>query len=151
MVEALLLTCRLEVTSDLVGPIRDEGGGRFRVTLEPALDKTDRDSSGLHRGLDDRPAAGRRRLLRGQGSLAVALLRDLHLHPPMTVGRMHAAHRWILPAAAILVAVLAVGAVGGWLFWDEPITNWVVEARTPALDHFFRRVSFLGSTAWSSS
>ena len=76
----------------------------------------------------------------------MALLRDLHLHPPMTVGRMHAAHRWILPAAAILVALLAIGAVGGWLFWDEPITNWVVEARTPALNHFFRRVSFLGST-----
>ena len=72
--------------------------------------------------------------------------RDLHLHPPMTVGRMHAAHGWILPAAAILVALLAVGAAGGWLFWDEPITTWAVEARTPALNHFFRRVSFLGST-----
>ena len=41
-VQALLLTCRLEVPADLSGPIRDEGGGRFRVTLEPALDETDR-------------------------------------------------------------------------------------------------------------
>ena len=42
LVQALLLTCRLEVPADLAGPVRDEGGGRFRVTLEPALDKTDR-------------------------------------------------------------------------------------------------------------
>ncbi len=42
MVHALLLTCRLEVTSDLVSPIHDEGDGRFRVTLQPALDQTDR-------------------------------------------------------------------------------------------------------------
>ena len=42
LVQALLLTCRLEVPADLTGPIRDEGGGQYRVTLEPALDKTDR-------------------------------------------------------------------------------------------------------------
>jgi hypothetical protein len=42
LVEALLLTCRLEVPADLASPIRDEGGGQFRVTLAPALDKTDR-------------------------------------------------------------------------------------------------------------
>lgn len=44
MVEALLLTCRLEVNSDLVGPARvvDEGGGRFRAVLQPALDETNR-------------------------------------------------------------------------------------------------------------
>ncbi|HEX7132247.1 MAG TPA: hypothetical protein VF228_06705 [Iamia sp.] len=42
MVDALLLTCRLEVTSDLVGPIRDEGGGRYRAVIRPALDATDR-------------------------------------------------------------------------------------------------------------
>ena len=64
----------------------------------------------------------------------------------MTVGRIHAAQDWILPAAAILVSVLAVGAAGGWLFWDEPITNWMVDARTAGLSEFFRRVSFLGST-----
>lgn len=42
MVEALLLTCRLEVTSDIAGPIVDEGDGRYRVVLEPDLDQTDR-------------------------------------------------------------------------------------------------------------
>jgi hypothetical protein len=42
LVEALVLSCRLEVHSDLASPIRDEGGGRFRVTLEPAPDETDR-------------------------------------------------------------------------------------------------------------
>jgi hypothetical protein len=42
LVEALLLTCRLEVPADLAGPIQDDGGGQFRVTLAPALDKTDR-------------------------------------------------------------------------------------------------------------
>jgi hypothetical protein len=42
MVEALLLSCRLEVHSDLVSPVADEGDGRFRVTLEPAPDDTDR-------------------------------------------------------------------------------------------------------------
>ena len=42
MVEALLLTCRLEVHSDVVSPIHEVGDGRFRATLEPALDETDR-------------------------------------------------------------------------------------------------------------
>ncbi len=39
-VEALLLACRLEVSSDLVGPVRSEGDGRFRAVLQPALDET---------------------------------------------------------------------------------------------------------------
>jgi hypothetical protein len=42
MVEAQLLTCRLEVTSDLAGPIEPLGDGRFRVVLEPAMDQTNR-------------------------------------------------------------------------------------------------------------
>jgi hypothetical protein len=42
MVEAQLLTCRLEVTSDLAGPIESLGDGRFRVLLEPAMDQTNR-------------------------------------------------------------------------------------------------------------
>ena len=42
LVEALLLTCRLEVPADLASPIHDDGDGQFRVTLSPALDKTDR-------------------------------------------------------------------------------------------------------------
>lgn len=40
MVEALILACRLEVSSDVVGPIRSEGDGRFRAVLQPALDET---------------------------------------------------------------------------------------------------------------
>jgi hypothetical protein len=42
MVEALVLTCRLEVSSDLVGTIRADGDGRFRAVLRPALDETNR-------------------------------------------------------------------------------------------------------------
>jgi hypothetical protein len=41
MVEALVLTCRLEVRSDLVGSIRAEGDGRFRAVFQPALDESD--------------------------------------------------------------------------------------------------------------
>ena len=42
MVEAQLLTCRLEVTSDLAGPIESLGDGRFRAVLVPAMDQTNR-------------------------------------------------------------------------------------------------------------
>lgn len=42
MVEALVVACRLEVTSDLVGGVAQEGEHRFRVVLEPALDQTNR-------------------------------------------------------------------------------------------------------------
>ncbi|HET6949871.1 MAG TPA: hypothetical protein VFI47_05835 [Acidimicrobiales bacterium] len=42
MVDARVGICRLEVTSDVVGPIVDEGGGRFRAVLTPALDETNR-------------------------------------------------------------------------------------------------------------
>ena len=42
MVEALMLTCRLEVPTELVGPIRKESAGHYRVVLQPALDQTNR-------------------------------------------------------------------------------------------------------------
>jgi hypothetical protein len=42
MVEAQLLTCRLEVTSDLVGHVEPLGDGRFRAVLAPAMDETNR-------------------------------------------------------------------------------------------------------------
>jgi hypothetical protein len=42
MVEAQLLTCRLEVSSDLAGPVEPLGDGRFRAVLIPAMDKTNR-------------------------------------------------------------------------------------------------------------
>jgi hypothetical protein len=42
MVQAQLLTCRLEVNSDLVGPIESQGGGRFRAVLTPSMDESNR-------------------------------------------------------------------------------------------------------------
>jgi hypothetical protein len=42
MVEAQLLQCRLEVTSDLDGPIEVLPDDQFRVVLKPALDQTNR-------------------------------------------------------------------------------------------------------------
>ncbi|MGH9211229.1 MAG: hypothetical protein ACRD2C_11170 [Acidimicrobiales bacterium] len=42
MVEAQLLACRLEVTSDMVEPLEDLGDGQFRAVLAPALDETNR-------------------------------------------------------------------------------------------------------------
>jgi hypothetical protein len=41
MVEALVLTCRLQVSSDLDGPIHSEGNGLFRATLSPSMDRSD--------------------------------------------------------------------------------------------------------------
>ena len=38
MVQAQVLTCRLEVESDVVGPVERLGHGRYRAVLEPALD-----------------------------------------------------------------------------------------------------------------
>lgn len=42
MVEAQLQACRLEVASDLVGPIEPLGGGRFRAVFTPSMDDTNR-------------------------------------------------------------------------------------------------------------
>ncbi|HEY8548190.1 MAG TPA: hypothetical protein VIL36_24195 [Acidimicrobiales bacterium] len=42
MVEAQLLACRLEVSSDLLGEVERLDEGRFRAELTPALDETDR-------------------------------------------------------------------------------------------------------------
>jgi hypothetical protein len=42
MVEAQLLACRLEVESDLSGPIERLGDGRYRAVLVPALDESNR-------------------------------------------------------------------------------------------------------------
>ena len=42
MVEAQLQTCRLEVTSDLEGPVEALGDGRYRAVLAPALDDTNK-------------------------------------------------------------------------------------------------------------
>ena len=62
---------------------------------------------------------------------------------------VHHRHGWILPAASMVFSVLAVLAACRWTPWDEPITEWVVDHRTSALESFFRRISFLGSTKFT--
>lgn len=42
MVEAQLLTCRLEVNSDLLGRVERLEEGRFRAELTPSLDETNK-------------------------------------------------------------------------------------------------------------
>jgi beta-galactosidase GanA len=42
MVSALVLTCRLEVSSDVVGEVEELGDDRYRAVLHPALDQTNR-------------------------------------------------------------------------------------------------------------
>jgi len=42
LVEALVLTCRLEVASDVDGAIEALGSDRFRFVLVPSLDQTNR-------------------------------------------------------------------------------------------------------------
>jgi hypothetical protein len=42
MVQALVQTCRLEVTSDMVRPVETLDDGRYRALLRPALDQTNR-------------------------------------------------------------------------------------------------------------
>ena len=42
MVEAQLLTCRLEVASDLVGEVEREGDNRFRAVFAPSMDESNR-------------------------------------------------------------------------------------------------------------
>lgn len=41
MAEALVLMCRLEVSSDPVTPLEELGNGRFRMVLAPSMDDTD--------------------------------------------------------------------------------------------------------------
>lgn len=42
MVEALVLSCRLEVVSDLVGEVEPLDHDRFRAVLTPSMDQTNR-------------------------------------------------------------------------------------------------------------
>lgn len=64
----------------------------------------------------------------------------------MTLGRVTSRFRWLLPAALLLFLALAAGAVFDTLPWDEAITRWLVDLRTPELNAVVRRISFLGST-----
>jgi hypothetical protein len=42
LVEAQLVVCRLEVSSDIVGEVESQGGNRFRAVLAPSMDQTNR-------------------------------------------------------------------------------------------------------------
>ena len=70
---------------------------------------------------------------------------DLHLDPPMTLRRVTRRAPWLLPVALGLFVVLAAGALFNVLPWDEPITRWLVELRTPTMNSVVRKISFLGS------
>jgi len=64
----------------------------------------------------------------------------------MSMTRVHHRHGWVLPLASMVFSVLAVLVKLELTSWDEPITEWVVDNRTHALETFFRDVSYLGST-----
>jgi membrane-associated phospholipid phosphatase len=70
----------------------------------------------------------------------------LHTHPPMTLRRVGDRHRWLLPAALTVFVMLGTGALLDALPWDRPVTNFLVNLRTPWLDEIVRQISFLGST-----
>ena len=69
----------------------------------------------------------------------------LHLEPPLAVRDVHAQVRWFLPAAAMLFVALAVLARIDALPWDRPITNWIVERRTPGRNDFAKAVTRFGA------
>ena len=71
---------------------------------------------------------------------------DLHVRPPMTLGRIHARARWLLPAVAVVFVVLAVGAATDRVPWDEDIQRWAVSQRSPWRDALAERISWFGST-----
>lgn len=71
---------------------------------------------------------------------------SLHTHPPFTIGRVHDRFGWLLPIAAGLFALLAIGAALEALPWDQPITEAAVEARSAWRDDAATSVSRFGST-----
>lgn len=64
----------------------------------------------------------------------------------MTMRRVHARHWWLLPTTAVVFVLFAIGAAFDALPWDKPITEFVIDLRTPWLDRVVRRISWLGST-----
>jgi membrane-associated phospholipid phosphatase len=70
----------------------------------------------------------------------------LHTHPPMTLGRVDARARWLLPTVAATFVGLALAVVLDRVPWDESIHRWVLEQRSPWRDTLARRVSWFGST-----
>jgi undecaprenyl-diphosphatase len=71
----------------------------------------------------------------------------LHAEPPFTLLAVEARVRWLLPAAGLALAVLAVLARLDALPWDRPITDWVVDHRTHSLDVLAEKVTWFGGNA----
>ena len=74
---------------------------------------------------------------------------DLHRSPPITLRRIGERFPWLLVAAAALAVALGVLAAidgGRLLVWDRPITDTVVENRSPGIDRVALWISRLGST-----
>jgi len=74
---------------------------------------------------------------------------DLHRSPPITLRRIQERQPWLLVAAGALAVILGVLAAfdgGRLLVWDRPITDAVVEHRSPGVDRVALGVSRLGST-----
>ena len=71
---------------------------------------------------------------------------DLHADPPLTLSRINERVGWLLPVAALAFVLLAIGAAGEWLPWDQPITDAVVDAQGKPWDTVARGVSRFGST-----
>jgi membrane-associated phospholipid phosphatase len=68
------------------------------------------------------------------------------VHPPMTLARVRARAGWLLPIVVGIFVALAVGARFGWLGWDQPITDAVVDARSGDRDDLALAISRFGST-----
>jgi undecaprenyl-diphosphatase len=74
---------------------------------------------------------------------------DLHRSPPIALRRIGEGLPWLLVAAATFAVVLGVLAAidgGRLLVWDRPITDAVVEHRSPGVDRVALWISRLGST-----
>jgi undecaprenyl-diphosphatase len=74
---------------------------------------------------------------------------DLHRSPPITLRHIQERQPWLLVAAGALAVILGVLAAfdgGRLLVWDRPITDAVVEHRSPGVDRVALGVSRLGST-----
>ena len=74
---------------------------------------------------------------------------DLHRSPPITLRHIRERQPWLLVVAgalAVLLGVLAAYDGGRLLVWDRPITDAVVEHRSPGVDRVALWVSRLGST-----
>jgi diacylglycerol kinase (ATP) len=74
---------------------------------------------------------------------------DLHRSPPITLRHIVERQPWLLVGAAALAVVLGVLAAidgGRLLVWDRPITDAVVEHRSPGVDRVALWTSRLGST-----